>query len=254
MMNRLIQTARFGRVTAGIMLCCLSISPVRAQSDSPGPAPALTEADSLYRDGLAAVERNDWTNAVGSFESLLTLEPGYRDAETQCALAWEKLKESRTAENARLYSDRNQTILRFGLASTAFIAILGIVAAWPHALACYRLWRGDDHGAAQVYEKILQRHPLRTKFYSPLVEIYLLSGRKDEHAIKVYKAALQLNLAADQRQQIKERVVQHCLATGQIDDDAIPVLEEALKAVYSPRPQSLPVPKHAMPPMAPRYA
>jgi Tfp pilus assembly protein PilF len=208
----------------------------------------------LYRDGLAALEKNDWPNAVVHFESLQALEPGYRDVQAQRARAWKKLKESRAAENAGFYGGRNKTLLSIGLASLTLLVIWGVVAAWPHAQACYRLWRGDDRGAAQVYEKILQRHPRRAKLYSPLAEIYLLSDRKDDRAIKVYKAALQLNLAAAQRQEIKENVVQHYLTTDQIDDDAIPVLEEALKVVYNPRPQTLPVPKHAVRRIVPHYA
>jgi hypothetical protein len=256
MMNKIFQIVRLWSVFGGIALCCSSVSPVRAKSDLPSSAPALTRADSLHRNGLAALERNDWTNAVFNFESLQALDPGYRDVEAQRAFAWKKLKESRTAENAGLFGGRNKTILRLSFASVALLAILGIVAAWPHARVCYRLWRGDDNGAAQVYEKILQRHPQRKKLYVPLAELYLLLGRNDARAIKVYKAILQLNLATADRQEIEKLVVQYYLKTDQIetDDDAIPVLEEALKTVYNSRPQSLPARKRAERQLVPHCA
>lgn len=254
MRNRLFQTGRLGSVAIGIMFCCLSILPVHAQSDPPSPAPASSLLDSLYFDGLAALEQNNSTRAVLSFEKLQTLQPDYRDARYQRARAWAKLKESRVAENARLFSGRNRTILRIGLASVALIAIWGIVLAWPHARACYRLWRGDDQGAMQVYERILQRHPHRAKFYSPLADIYLLLGRNDDRAIKVYKAVLQLDLAKANRQEINAIVTQNYLKTDQIDDDAIPVLEEELNAVYSPQPQRLPTSQRAVNQLVQRYA
>ena len=48
--------------------------------------------DSLYHDGLGALEREDWTRAVLSFEKLQTLQPAYRDVRYQRARAWEKLR------------------------------------------------------------------------------------------------------------------------------------------------------------------
>jgi hypothetical protein len=253
MRNRLFQNGRFGKVAAGITFCCLSILPVCAQSDPPSSAPAQVRADSLYRAGMAALENENWTQAVLSFENLQTLQSDYLDVHQQNALAWKKLKASRAAANAGLYGDRNRTILRIGFAGVALLALCGIVLAWPHARACYRLWRGDDEGAARVYEKILQRHPQRVHFYSPLADIYLLSGRKDARVIKVYKTVLQLNLGKAHRREINAIVTQNYLQTDQMDADAIPVLEEALKAVYRPLPQSLPVPQGAGRQLAARY-
>jgi tetratricopeptide (TPR) repeat protein len=244
----------FGLLWGWMAACCLSVSPALAQTALASSAPASSLIDSLYHDGLGALERKDWTRAVLSFENLQTLQPDYLDIRYQRALAWKKLRESRAAENAGLYGGRNRTILRIGLANVALLAIWGIVISWPHARACCRLWRGDDEGAAQVYEKILQRHPQRVQFYSPLADIYLLLGRNDARAIKVYKTVLQLNLAKAQREEINAMVTQSYLKTNQMDDDAIPVLEEALKAVSSPQPQNLPAPQRAGRQLAPRYA
>lgn len=244
-----------GLLWGWIAACCLSVLPVLAQNVPPNSSPAHSMADSLYRDGLDAVKREDWTRAVLSFENLQTLQLDYLDVHHQRALAWKKLKESRAAENAGLYLDRNRTILRIGLACIAVLAIWGMALAWPHARVCYRLWRGDDEGAAQVYEKILQRHPQRVQFYSPLADVYLLSGRNDARAIKIYKAVLQFNLGSKaNRQEINAMVTQNYLKTGQMDDETIPVLEEALKTGHSPRPPSLPVPRRAGRQLVQRYA
>jgi tetratricopeptide (TPR) repeat protein len=219
-----------------IAIFCLSVSPANAQSDAPGSVRASSLADSLYRDGLAALERADWAYAVVSFEKLQSVAADYHDAGSHRARAWEKLNQQRKAENGRLQNGRGKTIFYAGLAGFALLVVSGFAGASPNTRARFRVWRGDYHGATRVYEKILQRHPHRAKFYLPLGDIYLRLGRNDDRAIRVYKAILHLNPAAPNRKEINRMVAQKYL-TGDftddeaiMDDDAIPVLEEALKA------------------------
>jgi hypothetical protein len=68
------------------------------------------------------------------------------------------------------------------------------------------------------------------KLYSALANIYLLLGRNDENAIKVYKMVLQLNLNTRHRDEMSTIVAQNYLTEGRTDSDAIEVLESALKA------------------------
>jgi hypothetical protein len=63
-----------------------------------------------------------------------------------------------------------------------------------------------------------------------LANIYLLLGRHDEQALKIYKAILQLNIATPKRDEINTIVAQNYLTEGRTDSDAIEVLENALKA------------------------
>jgi hypothetical protein len=229
----------------------MRVSPVHAQSDLPNSAPALTWADSLYCDGLAALKREHWTNAVINFEKLQWLQPGYPGLDIQRERAWKKLKEFRAAENAKLYEGRNKTIFSLGLICLALLAIGGVVVAWPHARAYYRVRRGDDHGAAQIYENIIRNHPKRVRVYPPLADIYLRLGREDDPALKVYKATLRLKLATPNRQKINRIVAQKYLTIDFTDenaikdDDVIPVLEEALKTVIASGLNRLPSAKGA---------
>lgn len=238
---------------------CLSVSPVLAQEALPGSTPAPTWADSLYHDGMAALAREDWTNAVVNFEKLQWLQPGYRGLDIQREHAWEKLKEFRAAENAALHRGRNQIILGLSLTGLALLVLWGAIFTWPLARANYRVWRGDDHGAVQIYEKIIQDHPERVKVYPSLAGLYLRLGREDDPAMKIYKTILRLNLAAPNRPEINQVVAQKYLALDFTDekaikdDDVIPVLEEALKAVY-PLQAAPPLhPKRMLAPLNPRY-
>jgi tetratricopeptide (TPR) repeat protein len=106
----------------------------------------------------------------------------------------------------------------------------GFVVFSPATRARLHLLRGNYIAAAQLYEKILQRRPGRVKLYSLLANIYLLMGRQDEQALKVYKAILQLNIATHKRDEINTIVAQNYLTEGRTDSDAIAVLESALKA------------------------
>jgi len=88
---------------------------------------------------------------------------------------------------------------------------------------------GDLLAAAQIYEKILLRHPERVRLYPILANLYLLLRRQDEAAMKIYKAILNLNIATQKHEEINALVAQNYLAEGRTDSDAIAVLESALK-------------------------
>jgi hypothetical protein len=179
---------------------------------------------------------------VLDFKKLQSLEPDYRNVVVQRAHAVEKLNAFGAVEDSYRPDDRWKTAFYGSFGVAILLAVSGIVARSPRARACYRVWRGDHHGAAQVYEKILRKHPYRIKFYPPLANIYLHLGRDDASAMKVYKATLRLNLAASNRQEINMWVAQKyltidCTDENAIkDDDIIPVLEEALKAVLPIQP------------------
>lgn len=236
------RSSKAGWLWGWMMLCCLSIATALAQNELPGSTPPRTWADSLYQDGMAAFAREDWTNAVVNFEKLHWLQPGYRNLDIQRERAWEKLKKFHAAENAALLNGRDKTILSLSLTGLALLLLWGAIFIWPYARAYCRLRRGDDHGAAQIYEKIIREHPQRVKVYPSLAGIYLRLGREDDPAMKVYKAILRQNLAAPNRPEINRVVAQKYLALDFTDekaikdDDIIPVLEEELLNLYPPQP------------------
>ena len=98
----------------------------------------------------------------------------------------------------------------------------------PAARARILLLQGDYAKAAQIYERLLGRRPTRLKLYPVLANIYLLEGRTDEQAIKVFKMILQLNLLTHRRDDINAIVAQRFLSEGRKDHDAINIMEDAL--------------------------
>jgi tetratricopeptide (TPR) repeat protein len=107
---------------------------------------------------------------------------------------------------------------------------LGLALFSPSVRAHFCTLRADYAGAAQIYEKLLARNPKRVNLYPKLANLYLILGRMDERALKIFKTILQLNLATPNLEQINTIVAQHFLTEGRTDSDAIQVLEDALKA------------------------
>ena len=89
--------------------------------------------------------------------------------------------------------------------------------------------RGNYAAAALIYENALTKNPGKLKLYPKLAHIYLLSGRNDETAIKVFKTVLKLNLETNERNEM-HTIVRNYLHAGRTDDDAIAALENALRS------------------------
>jgi hypothetical protein len=122
----------------------------------------------------------------------------------------------------------NFSFLLYG--TLAALSLVGVVILSPTVRARFHVLRGNYAAGARIYEKILARHPQRVKLCLPLANLYLLLGRRDEAALKIFKTILQLNLAAPNRDEINAIVAQNYLTEGRTDSDAIEVLEGALKA------------------------
>lgn len=110
------------------------------------------------------------------------------------------------------------------------LSTIGWVSTSPLPRAKFHLWRGNYLAAAKVYEKTLEHHPHQVKLLLPLADIYLRLRKNDAPAMRVYKTILQLNLTTRRREAINAIVAQKYLSDGRTDEDAISVLEEALKA------------------------
>jgi len=196
---------------------------------SAATAAATAQLEDLYQEALAAREKNDWLPAMIALEKVQLLQPHYRDAAILLGEARANLHHAQPSVTPS-ESDSASPFL-WGGAFVAILALpLGLVAFSPSARARLHLLRGNLAGAAQLYEQILKRHPNRVKFYPQLANIYLLMGRNDEQALRIYKAVLNLNLAAQKREEINAIVAQNYLAEGRVDSDAINVFENALKS------------------------
>jgi predicted Zn-dependent protease len=193
--------------------------------------PATASLDFLYEEASAAMDKADWTAAASILKELCLLQPDYRDAIellVQARINFEKSKSD--GNNVAATGGKNFFYLGGAFAGLIVLAALGLIGFSPAARARLHLLRGNPADAAQIYEKMLQRHPERVKLYLPLANIYLNLGKRDERAMRAYKMILQLNLATRHREEINTIVAQRYLTEGRMDADAIEVLENALQA------------------------
>jgi tetratricopeptide (TPR) repeat protein len=186
--------------------------------------------EALYEEALLAMARADWPRAAAVLEQLRSMQPNYRDAIDLLVQARVNLAKAEAAGVDSASAGR-RTYLNAGLAFAGLILLsaLGVLGFSPAARARLHLLRGNPAAAAQIYERMLQRHPERVKFYLPLAHIYLALGKRDERAMQAYKTILHLNLATRNREEINSIVAQKYLTEGRTDSDAIAVLEDALK-------------------------
>ncbi|MDZ7363927.1 MAG: tetratricopeptide repeat protein [candidate division KSB1 bacterium] len=196
------------------------------QQPPAGFAPSVQ--DSLYQIGLAAFNRGDWVQAVIAFEKTQLLQPGYRGVAERLAQARVRLEKNSSSSSR---AKNSSGFFFFGgiLAVLIVVPLAGAFILSPAARARLHLLRGDYAAATKVYENHLARHPERLKFYPVLADLYLLQGRRDEHAMKIYKAILHFDLATPHREELSLIVAQKYLTEGRTDSDAIEVLEHALQ-------------------------
>ncbi|MCG3121137.1 MAG: hypothetical protein ALAOOOJD_04115 [bacterium] len=199
------------------------------QQAKPLATVATEKIENLYQEALAARAQEDWLQAMVALEKLQLLQPNYRDVVTLLAEA--RAQVSVAGRNAAAAGDSGSVWPAIGgvLVALVMLPVLGFIVFSSSTRARLHLLRGNLLAAAQLYEKILARHPDRVKLYPLLANIYLLMHRQDERAMKIYQAVLNLNIATQKRDEINAIVAQNYLTEGRTDSDAIAVLENALK-------------------------
>lgn len=210
----------------------LKIETILRQQNEPAIATtASVLTDSLYRDGLAAFQKKDWLRAVVNFEKLHLVRPDYRDVGNYLMQARENIDKNQFTVANAIRRESSQTVYYAGgIFAVLLFSAIGWISSSPIPRARFHVWRGHYLAAAKIYEKTLERHPHQVKLFLPLAEIYLRLRKNDEAAMRVYKTILQLNLVTRRREAINAIVAQKYLSNGRMDEDAIMVLEEALKA------------------------
>lgn len=206
------------------------ISEIESKLREGGHDMPLASLDSLYHLGVASQEKRDWLQAVVAYEKVQLLQPSYRDVVERLSLTRAHLNQSdafHSASASELWS--SPLYVGATMIGLVVIPLLGIIVLSPNARARYHLLRGRYAAAAEIYERVLARHPERAKLYSALANLYLLLGRHDERALKVYKTTLQLNLSTRNRDELNSIVAQQFLSEGRTDSEAIEVLEGALR-------------------------
>ncbi len=208
--------------------------PARVAPAAPAANTVSATVDSLYRSASSLAEAKDWMQTVIVLEKIALLAPNYRDvnARLEEARAQFKLAEAAPHNDVQPAVEKTEASVwqnKGLLAALLLLPLLGYTAVSPATRARYCLMRNDYSGAALIYERMLARHPQRTKLYPALANLYFLLGRRDAQALKVYKTILQLNLPMQNREGINAIVAEHFLTEGRTDSDAIEVLENALK-------------------------
>jgi len=205
------------------------IADIESRLGEKAPSLSLASLDSLYQSGVASQEMRDWLQAIVAFEKMQVLRPNYRDVSERLAHSRGQLQTAGVppqASSGSLWA--SPLYLGGAMVGLVVIPLLGIMMLSPGARARYHLLRGRYADAVNIYERLLVRKPERVKLYPALANLYLLMGRHDERAMKVYKMVLQLNLATSNRDEINANVAQHYLSEGRTDSDAIEVLENLL--------------------------
>lgn len=203
---------------------------LQQQPQPAAPAPVASNLiENLYQEALTARAQENWMQSVVALEKLQLLQPNYRDAVT--LLAESRAQLVLAGKNTLTRGPAGNSLLSISgmLAAIVGLPLIGYVAFSATARARLHLLRGNLLAAAQIYEKILLRHPERVRLYPILANLYLLMRRQDEQAMKIYKAILNLNIATQKREEINALVAQNFLTEGRTDSDAIAVLENALK-------------------------
>lgn len=188
--------------------------------------------DSLYQSGQDYMQKNQWQKALAVFEQILAISPGDSTAIEYIPLIRTKLD---LASNVTSASDSRDLIRVILLAGGAFavlvvLPMVGAFAASPTVRVRYYLMIGNLIRAARVIERLLEQNPGRLKLYPILANVYLLGGRNDERAIKIYRTVMQLNLAKQNKQAINAILEQYyMIESGENDQDAIDILESRLR-------------------------
>ncbi|MDQ7063543.1 MAG: tetratricopeptide repeat protein [candidate division KSB1 bacterium] len=199
---------------------------------APSQALMADELDSLYQEALAWMDQKSWNDALVALEKIRLRDPEYRDVLDLVATIRAQLTAAGLASAASAGArPGSSSLLWIGVALSAIIfPVAGAFLFIPGVRARYYLMRGNYLAASQIYERILEKNPGKIKLYRTLADLYLLMGRKDEQALKVFKMIMRLNLATPKQDEIQALLAQNYLQEGKTDDDAIRVLEAALKA------------------------
>ncbi|HEX9655140.1 MAG TPA: hypothetical protein VGA99_15645, partial [bacterium] len=189
---------------------------------------------SLHEDAVKALNNENWLQAVLRLEKLRVLKPDDQDVMKLLAHARANLKlaPSANAANARSkYSSR--VYLAGACVALVMVPLLGFWFFSATSRARFQFLRGNYVRASQIYERLLSQHPEKVKLYIKLANIYLISGRDDDRAFRVFKTIVNLNLAPHIHPQINSVLAQRYLTNGTSNPDAIAVLENALKTEQS---------------------
>ncbi len=206
------------------------------RSYKPGIASAMPSDEyfnSLYDQAVTMMKEEEWMQAVLVLEKLRLLAPNDHNILNLLIQAKENSRLNQDTVEAAPAPTQNRLIYIAGaVVLLVILPLFSFIVFSPSSRARIYYLRGNYVKAARIYEKLLARHPERLKYYPTLANIYLMLGRNDERALKVYRMLIDLNLAKQIHPQISAILSQKYLNEGKTEDEeAIAILENELKAV-----------------------
>jgi len=193
---------------------------------------ADTRVQALYDEALGAAAKADWMRAVVNLETIHLLQPNYRDVVDRLAEARAHLSVEAAAANGGKQNAPASLNLALVLTAVVVLPLLGLLFFSPTMRARYHLLRGNHAAVARIYESMLAKNPQRAKLNPAIVttlsNYYLMSGRADEHALELYKAAQASNLISGKNEDINTLLKQRDYTQPGQNMEALRVLENSL--------------------------
>ncbi len=189
--------------------------------------------DSLYTEAQTFIDQQDWKQASLLLEKIVIINPEYKDAVDLLASTRTNMAYARGSEPETVTvkgGGMSKTVVAGALISIIVLPLIGFIVFSPEARARIHLLRGNQQAAARIYESLLEKNPGRLKLYPALANLYLIAGRTDQAAMKVYQTIVRLNLNVENREQIESLIKTNYLAEGGTGSEAIKAFEEALRA------------------------
>lgn len=164
-------------------------------------ADKLQTVTTYYMEGSERMKYKDWFGAIISFEKAKVLYPDYRDIDSLLEVAKNNLIEQQrkmllAAESVQPVqpSSHHDWYVVGIVLSALFVPFILAVIISPEVRARIYMLQGNYYRACQLYERMIKRHPEKTRVYITLANIYLMKQRTDEQALKIYVNALQAEL------------------------------------------------------------
>lgn len=182
-------------------------------------ARSFEPATSPYNQSTSETE-NEWKWTEPADSPLIEAETGdSQNAIEQTPPEKEKPQPMPTVKApSRLFEGSGSLAAFSAIAALILLPILSVVFS-PTFRARYCMFRGEPARAAMLYETILARRPGKTKLYVELANAYLLLGRQDDQAMRIFKIVLQLQPSVKNSEAIKAIITQKFLHKGKMDDE-----------------------------------
>lgn len=186
---------------------------VKADARAPEP-----EASSYEKP--VAETANEWKWTEPGDTPIVEEEPAELQSSFEQAAPEQKEERPMSTVEApsRLFEGGMNLAIIAGIAAVVLLPILSIVFS-PTFRARYCMFRGEPARAAVLYETILARRPGKTRLYVELANAYLLLGRQDDQAMRIFKIVMQLQPAVKSSDAIKAIIAQKFLHRGKLDDE-----------------------------------